>query len=154
MLDNFDNHVEGYREGVVLVQIDPSGAFSSVKILEEGDQWVSEFVARREGETPRKSSHMIGEKTPAVRVDVVLYHKDVLAEEDNNIPDLTGADWEIISFNAEITEEQAPIHPIVFMHNHFVSDGGTATGQTPEEFVKQLQTSFEYWKDKVFVKPQ
>lgn len=63
----FDSAKPGYREGVVLVSLDPRGYpiglgswvhfFSGVVTLDEGMTLVGSFKARREGETPRKSVH-------------------------------------------------------------------------------------------------
>jgi len=130
---------------------------------------VGEFKARREGETPRKSIRKAktewrpiskkvlqdlgicaepNEKQPCKRVDVVCYSHEVLAEDGDAESEKP---WEIIALNGYTTIESAPIEPNTLMHNHFQSDGGTATNMTPEEFEKALRESFEYWKDKALL---
>jgi hypothetical protein len=59
----------GYRDGVLLVQIDPGGFFSPVVELQEGDVLVGKYKARQEGEEPRKSVQVVrqpanGESVP------------------------------------------------------------------------------------------
>ena len=133
----------GYRDGVILVPINPDGVFSSVVALKDGDKLHGEYKSRREGETPRISVHCFGKKMPAKSVDVVLYTHEVLGADAS-----TDATWEIVSVNASPEEGEAPIQPNTLMHNHFGSDGGTATNMTNDEFVAALKVSFEYWKDK------
>jgi hypothetical protein len=140
----------GYREGVILVDIDPSGVWSGVTVLQEGDAIVGTYEARRPGETPRQSFRSAtGTKSPAVSAFLVLYRSDVLAEDGSNTLPPTTENWEIVSLNAAPVPGDMPIDPWVLMHNHFGSDGGTATNMTPEQFEAALRTSFTYWKDKV-----
>jgi hypothetical protein len=138
----------GYRDGVILVPVDPDGFFSSVIQLKAGDKLEGEFKARREGEDPRKTLHAKGQKLPAKAVDVVLYRKDVLAENKDNSTD---ADWEIISVNASPEKGDVPIQPETLIANHFQLSGGTATNMTDSEFVEALKASVLYWKDKAMV---
>ena len=139
----------GYRTGVLLIPVEPSGFFSGVVKLEEGDTLVGTFEARREGEKPRQSVVADGkEKMPAATVDVVLYNSVVLAEDgDNELPE-SPDNWEIISINASPDLYEMPIQPGVLMHNHFGSTGGTRTNLGDEEFVNMLRESFVYWSDK------
>lgn len=146
--ENFGKAKPGYRDGVILVPVDPEGFFSSVIQLKAGDKLEGEFKARREGEDPRKTLHAKGQKLPAKAVDVVLYRKDVLAENKDNSTD---ADWEIISVNASPETGDVPIQPETLIANHFQLSGGTATNMTDSEFVAALKTSVLYWKDKAMV---
>jgi len=91
------------------------------------------------------------QKTPCKAVDIVLYRKDVLEEGNEQT---TGADWDIISINGRITEEDAPIHPDTLIANHFQLSGGTATNMTPEKFEKQLRISTLYWKNKAMLESE
>jgi len=88
----------GYRDGVILVQVEPDDFFSAVVELEEGDKIEGEFKRRREGEEPRLSYRVTNKgKQQAKAVDVVLYRHDILAEDNDNS---TEAEWEVISINA------------------------------------------------------
>lgn len=148
-------HRPGYRDGVVLVSVEPHGFFSSVVRLTEGDVFSGSYKARRPGEEPRKSVGVVGaQKMPAKAVEVVLYASTVLAEGgDNELPAEEG-NWEIISVNANPVVGTMPIEPGVLMHNHFGSDGGTATGLSDADFVAMLRESFLFWKDKGMVAPK
>lgn len=142
----------GYRDGVILVHMNPQFFMSGVVQLQEGDELKGSFEARREGEEPRKSVRAIGgRKTPARNAYAVLYASTVLAEGgDNELPAEDG-NWEVISLNASPVEGEMPISPEVLMHNHFGSDGGTDTHLSDSEFVAMLRESFNFWKDKTMV---
>ena len=144
--DQFNSHRPGYRDGVITVSINPDGFFSSVNQLKEGDKLHGEFKARREGETPRIQILAKGSKMPAKNVEVVLYRHDVLGNDAT-----TEATWEIVSVNASPEQGEIPIHPDTLMHNHFGSDGGTATNLSNSDFMDKLKESFLYWKDKALV---
>lgn len=137
---------QGYREGVLEVPIDPSGFFSPVVELQEGDQLVGAYEARKPGEEPRKSVRRRASwraKSAAAAVDVILYRHDVLGDDASS-----DADWEIISVNARVTMEPEPIHPDTLIANHFGLDGGTPTNMTDAEFVATLRPSVLYWKNR------
>jgi len=145
----FDEAKAGYKDGVCLVPVPAEGFYTGVVELSEGDALVGKYRARREGEEPRKTSHAVGgEKSPAVAVDVVLYRKDVLAEGDEATTD---CEWEIVSVNGRITQDEMPIHPDTLIANHFGLDGGTLTGMSPEEFEAALKVSVMFWKNKAML---
>ena len=97
------------------------------------------------------SATLTAEKMPAKQVEIVLYHKDVLAEDNERSTD---ADWEIVSINASPVKGDMPIAPGVLMANHFHWSGGTVTNMSDEEFVKQLKISAEWWIDKCLLEPR
>jgi hypothetical protein len=150
---NWERRKPGYREGVVLVPVDPEGFFSSIVILKDGDKLAGVYEPRVPGEKPRKRTFVPGgQKTPAQSVDIVLYSKAALAE-DGDAPEF---DWNIISVNAGITQDgNMPMTAGTLMANHFhqkgSNDGGTSTGMTNDEFVEALRLSFEFWGDKANV---
>lgn len=155
---NFHKAKPGYRPDVLLVPIEPDGFFSSTVLLREGDRFVGEYVARKAGEEPRKSTYVVsnslGEpvsKIEAVRVDIVLYSHAALAENNENDTD---ADYEVISVNASSTDEEAPIPTGALIANHLQLSGGTATNMTDTEFVDLLRKSVLYWKDKSSACPE
>ena len=142
----------GYRDGVVLVPVDPEGCFSGIVQLKAGDKLVGEYSARKDNEEPRKHTYAVNcEKMPAKSCYVVLYRHDVLAENKENE---TEKEWEMVSFNASPTEGDPPINPGTLMANHFQLSGGTATKMSDEEFVRALRESVLYWKDKAMVAPK
>jgi hypothetical protein len=143
---------QGYRIGVLEIDIDPKDILSGVAILGEMAELTGAYKSRRPGETPRKEIRAKGAaKMPAVTASIILYHVATLAENgDNSVPVETDS-WEVISLNASPVEGDMPIDPMVLMHNHFGSDGGTATGLSDSEFVALLRKGFEFWKDKAMV---
>lgn len=174
--ENYHRAKPGYREGVCLVPVPPEHFYTGVVALKEGDKLVGEYRARRPGEEPRKAVRVHREariypgpgaiergtrwddsrpnpdagKQRCVAVDVVLYRRDVL-EEDGD--DCTGCDWDVISINGRITEEEQPMHPDTMIANHFQLDGGTETGWSPEQFERELRKAVLYWKDKAILAP-
>lgn len=146
---NFDNAKPGYREGVILVPVEPEGFFSGVVTLKEGDKLVGEYKPRRPGEEPRKQVRAVGAtKMPAKQVDIVLYASSVLAEDGDNEQPADGDTWEVISINANPVEGEMPIPTGALIANHLGLDGGTATNMTDSEFVALLRESVAFWKDK------
>ena len=81
-------------------------------------------------------------------MDVVLYRSDVLAENGDNALESSEDNWEVVSINASPVEGEIPINPMTLMHNHFGSEGGTATNMTDVEFVAALREGFAFWSDK------
>jgi hypothetical protein len=152
VLRNLDKAQAGYREGVILVPVEPEGFFSKVVSLKKGDEFFGEYVSRRNGEEPRKSSFLKGQATPAETVWVVLYAHHVLREKNENE---SNADYEIVSVNGSPSKdtEPPPMPPETLIANHFEMSGGTATKMSDSEFVKSLRESVNYWKDKINVKP-
>mgnify|MGYP003951976679 CR=1 FL=1 len=144
----------GYRDGVRLLRLPSAGFMTAVLQLKEGDRLTGSYKARRPGEKPRKSIQAYGEKMPARQVDVVLYSSIVLAEDgDNFLPPEVG-NWEIVSVNASPVEGDIPIHPDTLIANHYLLDGGTATGMTPEQFEETLKAAVLFWQDKAMAAPQ
>jgi hypothetical protein len=147
---------QGYRAGVLLANVYPRRFFTGIVVLQEYDRLVGAFESRQPRETPRKTLRLAvnpalstkSRKTRAKSAQVVLYSHDTLAEDGDAETD---ADFEIVAINAVPTDEPAPIAPDTLMHNHFGSDGGTATGMSPVEFEEALRESFTYWKDKAMV---
>ena len=147
----WENARPGYREGVVLVPVGTTDFFSGVIVLEEGAKLTGSFEARRDGEAPRKEFRALSSlerKIAAQSVEIVLYRSDVLAEGGDNSLEPSTENWEIISINASPTEGEMPIAPMTLMHNHFGSDGGTATNMTDAEFVQALREGFKFWANK------
>lgn len=152
----FDKKKPGYRDGVWLVPIDPTDFYTSIAQLKEGDILLGEYAARRPGEEPRQSSYLLtgplgGHKMPAKAVNVVLYSHAVLAEGKENESE---CDFEVVSINGELGEEESPIPPEALIANHFQLSGGTATNMSDTEFVDLLRKSVLFWKDKANLCPR
>ena len=140
---------KGYRDGVILIPVDPAGFFSGVVSLKAGDKLHGGYESRKEGESPRKFVTTSSSKQSAQSVEIVLYSSEVLAEDGDNELPAHPDNWEVISINASpVADPKIPIAPNVLMHNHFGSEGGTATNLSDVEFIALLREGFEYWKDK------
>jgi hypothetical protein len=145
----------GYREGVVLVPVPAKGFRAGLRVLQEGDELKGSYKARQAGETPRKALAYVSPvpvaeaKTEPLSVDVVLYHRDVLAEGG----DIVTTEWSAIAVLGKFCPEgvEEPMTPDTLMANHFQDSGGTATGMSPEEFQEALRRSYFYWRDKAFL---
>jgi len=151
---NWEKRKPGYRDGVVTVPIRGDGFFTCPTILLcEDDIFEGAYVARHPGETPRKTFFVsrtnkkcvVRKPSLASHVDVVLYSRETLAENDE---ERTGADWDIITILGKIREDPQPMSPETLMANHFGADGGTNTHMTPEEFEASLRESFNFWQNK------
>ena len=141
----------GYRDGVIRVFVDPSGFFSPVVDLKEGDRVSGVYERRQEGEEPRLELFIEGgEKLPARTAEIVLYSHAVLCETGEQSCD---ADYEVIAINASPEMGEAPIKPGTLMANHFQVSGGTPTNMDDHEFVEALRKSFLYWRGKASLKP-
>lgn len=148
----FDQHVrQGYREGVLLVPINPDGFKMRHKELKEGDYLFGRYEARVEGETPRKKiKALINESLPPAKyVDAVLYHRDVLIEDGDKVAD--GVDYEVVTFLAKDIPGDEPMDPDTLIANHFRFDGGTSTKMNPEQFEAKLRESVNYWKNRALL---
>lgn len=151
--ENFVLNSPGYRRGVLLVRVPAWGFFTGLIELQDGDSLVGEFKARQQGEEPRKhvyANQPRHQKAKAHRVDIVVYHRDVLAE-DHSGSDPT-ADYEIVSINASPTDDEVPMTPETLIANHFHWDGGTATNMTDADFIAALKASAEFWRNRAMVK--
>jgi hypothetical protein len=110
--------IPGYRDGVILVPVNPKGFHCPVIKLKKGDKFRGQFDSRVEGEEPRKRLYKwVGlEGLPEAKsVNIILYHKDVLLETHDHT---TGADWDMIAVQALDTTdfETAPMDPTTLMY--------------------------------------
>jgi hypothetical protein len=158
----------GYKDGVVLVRLSNgtgfhsgvvdlnemhSGISSPVDTDPKGEfEFVTSFQARREGEEKFVEVKAKGPKAPAKVVDLVLYRRDVLKENERSpaLPERHAAEdkfaeWELISINARATEEEEPMTPVAMMRNMLELPGGTKATYTAEDFCK----SVHYWSSRV-----
>lgn len=135
----------GYRSGVLRLSVPSDGWRTSVVPVTKDSLFKTSMECRVKGETPRLTTRvLVDEFAPAQLVEVVLYRKDVLAE--NNEP-ASGALWDVITILTHPTPEPAPMNVGTLMANHFNQDGGTATKMSSTEFELALRESHAYWKN-------
>jgi hypothetical protein len=147
---------QGYRPGVMIVTgILPTYFYTSLAKLEAG-QAVYGKVERRENthpaEAPIKSTFCYGKKTPAKYVEIVLYSRDTLLE-DHDPSELTGGDYEIVTILASPIAGTTPMPPMTLVRNWLHLPGGTEMkGVTPEQALKMLCESVQFWSEYGLVK--
>ena len=147
----------GYREGVLEISIPvyQNGKpmfFTPLRELVPGDNLIGGFEPRIPGESPRKWIGVRGEKSVAKYCKVIAYSSTLLAETNQNDYPPENNVYELITIIAGLDKDE-PISPETLMHNYFLSDGGTNTQMTPEEFLSQIEESFTYFKNKIQVIP-
>jgi hypothetical protein len=137
--DFFHEAKQGYRDGVMLVSVPAAGFFSGVVEVWPDTVLRATFSARRDNEEPFLSVEAVGAaKLPAKHVELVLYRRDVLLE-DNDAS--TECEWELISINARPTEEQEPLTPMAMARNFLKLEGGTEADYSAKEFADAIL----YW---------
>ena len=142
---NKGNFKQGYRDGVIIVNADPdyTRKFKCpfVKINKD-TKLKAEFVCRRENEEPYIQVRALnGNPLIAGKVEFILYHHDVLAENNEHSTD---AEWELISIHA-LPEgiEKLPMGPITMMRNQLELKGGTAASYSTEEWAQAVK----FWQN-------
>lgn len=138
-MSEFGEAVDGYREGVCLVPtVSGDNFYCAVGKVEDVVEWEEVYEARQDGETKVRTKYGIVDKKPeASHVDLVLYHVDVLAEEEDYIRH-GDHEWEVISINARTTEDPYPIPPMTMARNFLVKKGGTKAEYTAQEFADSI----------------
>lgn len=132
----------GYRDGVILVELDPFLFRSAVVELEEKSKLKASYAPRRTGEAAFIRVSAKAKKQRATHASVVLYRHDVLAENKERETD---AEWEIVAIKARTTLEEEPMDPYTMARNFLHLRGGTKGDFTAEQFAK----SIVYWNNHV-----
>ncbi len=137
-----------YRDGVCLVQM-PKGeagkfftfdAYPMFEGMKLEAQWAK--VPGREHEPAKLQVKILEPKIPCNYVDIVIYKKEVLQEDKDEV---TGADWDIVSINGRLAKDAPPIDPMTLTRNWLHLPGGTAMPDTtPEEMLTMLTDSILY----------
>lgn len=142
------NYTKGYRDGVYLVHMpkhevglfytfDAYPMFEGMKLNAE---WAR--VPGREHEPAKLQVTILEDKIPCRFIDVIIYRKDVL-EEDGD--DITGCDYDIVSVNGRLAKNPPPIDPMTLVRNWLHLRGGTEMkGTTSEEMLTMLCDSILY----------
>jgi len=131
---------QGYKDGVILVDLDPFKFRSAIVKLDETSKLTSSYAPRRIGEDPFIRTSAKAKKQPAKYASVVLYRHDVL---DENNERETEAEWEIVAIKARVTEEEEPMDPYTMARNFLHLKGGTKGDFTAEQFAR----SIVYWNN-------
>ncbi len=91
---------------------------------------------------------MNGKLTKAGAVELILYHHDILYENNENTTD---AEWELISINAlPMGIESMPMGPITMMRNQLELSGGTKAYYSSDEWAN----SVAFWQNFAPIDPK
>ena len=141
-----DSHFrQGYRDGVVLVEVSPTLVphfICPLVKIDENTKFITERVKRREEEKPYLRIRALnGTPLPAGKVELVLYRHDVLKENNEHS---TTEKWELISINA-IPEgiDTLPMGPVTMMRNQLEFPGGTKGHYSSEQWA----ASVKFWQN-------
>ena len=122
--------------------------FSAITLIREGEQVIEGFRSRVEGEDPRPFREVVRSFKPVAKVvDLVFYNSVALAQDGDNIMELSPDNWELVSINASEDDnmEAPPITPNALHANFHNLSGGTETSMTQEEYDAQMVISKAYW---------
>jgi hypothetical protein len=142
---------EGYRKGVRIIDVDSSLTHEFMcpfVRIDAKTKLLAKYVQRREDEKYyiqiRAKS---GELLRAGKVELILYHHDVLSENHEHTTDF---EWELISFHA-VPEgvDYMPMGPVTMMRNQLELPGGTKANYSSEDWAK----SVEFWQHYAALEP-
>ena len=140
---NAGNFIDGYRDGVVIIELRANLAKEFICPLvriDENTKLKATIVKRRPKEEPYiQIRAMNGENLNSDRVDLVLYRNDVLNETNEKSTD---ANWELIAFMAKPKKIKLPMGPITMMRNQLEKPGGTKGEYSSFEWAE----SVDFWQ--------
>ena len=113
------NYKNGYRDGVILVNVDKKfieDFVCPIVKIDKNTNLIAEQVKRRDEEEPYiRIRALNGKPLKTSNVDLILYRNDVLKETKENE---TNKMWELISFHAIPAEvKELPMGPVTMMRN-------------------------------------
>ena len=134
------NYKNGYRDGVVLVNVDTKfieDFVCPIVKIDENTNLIAEQVKRRDEEEPYiRIRALNGEPLKTSNVDLILYRNDVLKESNENTSD---SEWELISFHAIPSGiKNMPMGPVTMMRNQLQLVGGTKGIYSSEEWAESV----------------
>ena len=144
------NYKNGYRDGVILVNVDKKfieDFVCPIVKIDENTNLIAEQVKRRNEEEPYiRIRALNGKPLKTSNVDLILYRNDVLKETQENE---TNKKWELISFHAIPKEiNELPMGPVTMMRNQLQLEGGTKGVYSSEQWAQ----SVNFWQKYCFLK--
>ena len=132
---------QGYRPEVIIVSLDKkyvNKVICPYVRITKNTKLSAQFVKRRANEEPYIQIRALnGKLIKAGSVELILYHHDILYENDENT---TNAEWELISINAlPKGVEFMPMGPITMMRNQLELTGGTKANYSSDEWAKSVR---------------
>ena len=145
------NYQSGYRDGVIIITVEEKLVKHFVcpfTLLSDDSKLVARMTRRRpEEEAYIQIRALNGNPLITERVDIILYHHDVLAE--TNEQESTEG-WELIAFHA-IPQgiKTMPMGPITMMRNQLQLVGGTKGIYNSDEWAR----SVNFWQKYAVLQP-
>ncbi len=145
------NYIQGYRDGVIIINVDPSKIHSFkcplVKV-NDNSKLVSKVFRRRAKEFPFIQTSVVNvEESAPGKVELILYRNDVLKETNENT---TNSEWELISINSSPKGvNDLPMKPTTMMRNQLKLPGGTKAHYSSDDWAK----SVFFWQNYLPVQP-
>ena len=142
MLSGF--YKDGYRNGIRIVEVDPklNDQFFCPYVKVKNEIMLEANIVERQDfeESYIQVRALNGTPLKAGAVELILYRKDILLENNENTTD---AEWELISINA-IPEgvENLPMVYVTMMRNQLNLPGGTDAIYSSEEWAE----SVNFWQ--------
>lgn len=154
-----ENLSEGYRPAsyekggrVILARLTDEQImdrfFSAITLIREGEQVLEGFRSRVEGEDPRPFREVIRQSKPVAKtVHLIFYNAIALAQDGDNVSELSPDSWELVSINASEDDcmDAPPITPVALHANYHNLSGGTETSMSEDEYNAQMKVSKAYW---------
>ena len=140
---NSGNYIDGYRDGVVLIELENEIAKNFIcpltKINNSTILSAKNVQRRKEEESYIQIRALNGKSLNTDKVDLVLYRNDVLKETNEQSTD---ADWELIAFMAKPKGVKMPMGPVTMMRNQLQKPGGTKGVYSSEKWAE----SIDFWQ--------
>jgi hypothetical protein len=133
----------GYKSGVVLVDVPDLKShkfYSSIVKVDTDTKLYASYGYRRLDEDGYIRIGTKAKKQLATHVTCVLYHEDVLAENNERETD---AEYEIVAIKARVTEAEEPMEPYTMARNFLHLKGGTKGDFSAQQFAE----SIVYWNN-------
>lgn len=142
---------KGYADFVRIVSIQDSKILCSIaKITPKNEKFLKKEKTKRRKEEEEYEHQYFDSKDvkgiPSHHVALILYTKEQLEKEKESY---TGADFDLISVNAEISEKGAPISPETMKRNIKGPEYGGSGYQHPK---KEISRSEKFWNDHALIK--
>ena len=145
------NYIQGYRDGVIIINVE-SSKINSFKCplvkIDDNSKLVSKVSRRRAKELPFIQTSVLNvEVSTPGKVELVLYRNDVLKETKENT---TNSEWELISINSSPKGVNSlPMKPTTMMRNQLKLPGGTKALYSSDDWAK----SVFFWQNYLPVQP-
>ena len=142
---NQNNYKEGYRDGVIIIEIEDSNFCRNFKCplvkINKDTKLTCTINKRMSNEESYVQIRALnGKCLKTEKVEIILYRTDVL-DETNEAS--SASDWELIAFHAiPFGIDEMPMKPVTMMRNQLELPGGTKAYYSSENWAN----SINFWQ--------